>query len=68
MLSRATAGFNAIRLTVKEGSAAKAQVVLDSAGADYPVLRAKGKVFFLIASPGGAEELAHSYHPDGTVI
>jgi hypothetical protein len=53
--STTTAGFNGIRLTVRARSAATARAVLDRSGADYRVLRAPGKVSFLIASPGGAE-------------
>jgi hypothetical protein len=53
--STTTAGFNGIRLTVRARSAATARAVLDRNGAKYRVLRASGRVTYLIASPGGAE-------------
>jgi hypothetical protein len=53
--STTTTGFDGIRLTVQGRSAATVRAVLDRNGAEYRVLRAPGKVSFLIASPGGAE-------------
>jgi hypothetical protein len=40
---------------LKGPSAATARAILRSNGAEYQVVRAPGKVSFLIASPGGAE-------------
>jgi hypothetical protein len=53
--STTTVGFNGIRLTVRAGSEATARAVLRRHDANYRVVRAAGRVSFLIASPGGAE-------------